>query len=449
MCSEGCHAARAFRPGALLATGMLTCFLWLASLPARAEETPAPAPTALTLTPADAADLALRNSLQLQRDAKALEQAEARLRQARALGKFTSQASASASLTMPTTPYVDSFNHQFRVSVSKPIYTGHRLELQSALARRGIEAAGARAAVTSSETAQAARTLCYNILRLDMLANVASQRATAVAEHLRITRAMEAEGTVPMFEVVQAETELAKAKGDIIAAQTATQVARATLANLLVLPQTCVLTVQEGVPLPEPQGSLAELIARGLGQRPELALVERQLKVAEANLELTRQSTNPRLDMVAQLNQQTQTSAAEPVNWVVGLALTKPLSDGGLRRAQVAEQAAVVADVKLQIEDLRQQIALEINEASLALHQAREQLTVAEAGEVNARERLRMAEVRYAAGLSIGVEVLDAQTAFAAAQTATVNARYDVQTSVVRLRKAVGDLDSQLAAPPE
>jgi len=210
-----------------------------------------------------------------------------------------------------------------------------------------------------------------------------------------------------------------------------------------VLPQTCALSVQEGVPLPEPEGNLTDLIARGLAQRPELALAERQLKVAEANLELTRQSANPRLDMVAQLNQQTQTSAAEPVNWVVGLSLTKPLSDGGLRRAQVAEQAAVVADVKLQIEDLKQQIALEINEAFLALRQAREQLTVAEAGEVNARERLRMAEVRYAAGLSIGVEVLDAQTAFAAAQTATVNARYDVQTSVVRLRKAVGDLDSR------
>jgi len=183
---------------------MLTCFLGLAALPARAEESPAPAPTALTLTPADAADLALRNSLQLQRDAKALEQAEARLRQARALGKFTSQASASASLAMPTTPYVDNFNHQFCVSLSKPVYTGHRLELQSALARRGIEAASARAAVTASETAQAARTLCYNILRLDMLANVANQRATAVAEHLRITRAMETEGTVPLFEVVQA-----------------------------------------------------------------------------------------------------------------------------------------------------------------------------------------------------------------------------------------------------
>lgn len=432
-----------------LLVGMLACLLWAATGAARAQEAqPAAAaqPSAdLTLTPAQAAELALRNSLQLQRDARSVEQAEARLRQAQTIGKTTTAASASLTHRAPV-KNTKPFNEILSVALSKPLYTGRRLETQTALAQRGIEAASARAAVTASETALAARTLAYNILRLDMLANVTNQRATAVAEHLRITKAMEAAGTVPNFDVVQAETELAAARGDIIAAQTAAQQARAALVNLLVLPQTTVLTVEEGVPLQQPDGSLTDLLTLGWDKRPEMTLAERQLTVAEAGLEVIRQSTNPSLNLVAQVNQQTVTAVNEPLNWVLGLSWTKPLSDGGLRRAQEQEQAAAIADTKLQIESLKQDIALEIKHALLAVDEAREQLKVAEAGEVNARERLRMAEVRFAAGLSIGIEVLDAQTALAAAQAATVNARYDLQTSVVQLRKAIGDLEEDLGA---
>lgn len=437
---------------ALLAA-VLACLLWAATGVALAQEVQpaepaaaAQAPAELTLTPAQAAELALRNSLQLQRDAKSVEQAEARLKQAQTIGKTTTAASATLTHRAPV-KNTKPFNEILSVALSKPLYTGHRLETRTALAQRGIEAASARAAVTASETALVARTLAYNILRLDMLASVTNQRATAVAEHLRITKAMEAAGTVPNFEVVQAETELAAAKGDIIAAQTAALQARAALANLLVLPQTTVLNVEEGVPLQQPDGSLTDLLTLGWDKRPEMTLAERQLTVAQANLEVIRQSTNPSLNLVAQVNQQTVTAVNEPLNWVLGLSWTKPLSDGGLRRAQEQEQQAVIADAKLQIESLRQDISLEIKHALLAVDEAREQLKVAEAGEVNARERLRMADVRFAAGLSIGIEVLDAQTALAAAQAATVNARYDLQTSVVDLLRAVGGLDE--ARPEE
>lgn len=442
------------RLGALLASGLLACLLCLTPGVGKAQEAPAAQATPaaagqaseLTLTPAQAAELALRNSLQLQRDAQSVVQAQARLKQAQVLGKPFSQAKASASYCDPVKGVLDSFNESISVSLSKPLYTGHRLETQTTLAQRGIEAASARATVTSNETALAARVQAYNILRLDLLASVASQRATAVAEHLRITKVMEAAGTEPAFEVVQAETELARAKGEIIAAQTAARQARAILANILVLPPTTVFKVEEGVPLQQPDVSLNDLFTRGWAQRPEITLSERQLQVAEANLDVIRQSLNPRVDLVAQVNQQTANPATAPMNWAVGVSVTKPLSDGGLRDAQEQEQISRIADARLGIETLKQQIALEITQATLALEEAREQLKVDEAGEVNARERLRMAELRFASGLSIGIEVLDAQTALAAAQAATVNARYDLQTSVVRLLKATGDLDHEIPA---
>lgn len=450
MYSKYHQATKSPRPLALVTVGVLAAIVWISPIAVQAQEAaapPAPAavqqPAELILTPAQAADLALRNSLQLQRDAQTLEQARARLKQAQVLGKATTAASAAANYAAPTKGILDSFTELISISLRKPLYTGRRLETQTELARRNIEVAAALAPITATQTALTAQSLVYNILRLDLLASVASQRATAVAEHLRITRAMEASGAVPQFEVVQAETELARAKGDIIGAQTSTQQARAELAKLLVLPQTSVLKVQEGVPLKQPEGDLTALVERGWSRRPEMTLAERQLQATRAALEVVRQSKNAQVDLVARLNQQNATNTTEPFNWGVGIAVTKQLTDGGLQRALEQEQESVIADTRLAVETLKQDIALEITQASLAVTEAREQLVVAEAGEVNARERLRMAELRFAAGLSIGIEVLDAQTALATAQAATVNARYDLQTSIVRLRQAVGDLAAE------
>jgi outer membrane protein len=140
--------------------------------------------------------------------------------------------------------------------------------------------------------------------------------------------------------------------------------------------------------------------------------------------------------------------ASEPVNIGLSVSLTKPLSDGGLRKAQEQEQEAAIADLKLQVESLKHDISLNVRQSILSVTEAREQLRVAEAGETNAREQLRLAQIRYAAGLTTGVEVLDAETALASAETSTVNARYDLQTAVGELHQAVGDLTALAPGAP-
>ena len=405
-------------------------------------------PAALTLTPAEAAALALRNSLQLRRHATSVQQAEARLRQAQTQSNATTSASAYSSWTTPTPAAIRSLTEGITVTLTKPLYTGRRVQTQTELARRNVDVAGAQAPVTASDLTLNAYQQIYNILRLEQLAGVSSQDATTVAEHLRVTKAMEAQGTVANFEVVQAETRLAQAKGDIISAQTRVQQAYAELARLLTLPQTTQLTAREGVPLPVPDATLTDLLTRAWGQRPEMALAERELRAAEASLRVIHHSTDVQVNLVASANQETASMASEPVNVGVSVSLTKPLSDGGLRRAQEQEQQAAIDDVKLQIDSIKNDISLNVRQAILSVAEAREQLRVAEAGETNAREQLRLAQIRYAAGLTTGVEVLDAETALASAETSTVNARYDLQTAVVELHQAVGDLTAlELGAP--
>ena len=412
----------------------------------------AAAPTKLMLTPLTAAELALRNSLSLQVDKEGIEQALARIDQAEATAKLTGQLAAQiswmgpiATLTIPGSPTSfplgQMFNDKETLSLNLPLYTGGRLAAQRNLAKRGVDLAKVQPAVTARATALAARDTVYTILRLKQLADVAAQRATDTAEHLALSKKLFEGGTVAKFEVVQAETELAKAKGDVIAAQVAVEQAKAGLREALVVPQTTEIEVTDGVPPQLPPGDLPKLVDGAWQGRPEVKLAQAGVRASEASLRLLRQTRNLSVDAFGQLTHQTASATSQAEGWLVGVSATKPLFDGGMEDGEVREQLSKIRAARIGVEQTKQQIALDVTQQFLAVGQAQEQFKVAEAGEVNARERLRIAKVRYESAVALGVEVLDAQTALAAAEAATVNARYDLQTATARLRSALGIAD--------
>jgi outer membrane protein len=427
---------------------------------AMGQPAPAPAPTKLVLNPLSAAQLALRNSLDLQVDREGIEQALARIDQAEATGKLTAQLSAQvswmgpiATLSIPGSPgggfsLGNVFNDQETLSLSHPLYTGGRLAAQRNLAKRGVDLARVRPEATARATALAARDVVYTILRLKQLGDVASQRATAAAEHLALSQKLFEGGTVAKFEVVQAETDLAQAKGDVIAAQVAVDQAKAGLRQTLVVPQTTEIEVEDGVPPQTPPGDLPKLVDTAWQGRPEVKLSEAGVRTAEASLRLLRQSKSFSVNAFAQLTHQTATAASQPDVWMFGVSASKPILDGGLEDAQVREQLSKIREAKVGVEQTRQQIALDVTQQFLAIGQAQEQLKVAEAGELNARERLRIAKIRFESAVALGIEVIDAQTALAAAEAATINARYDLQTATARLRSALG-IDDVGGAPKQ
>jgi len=54
-----------------------------------------------------------------------------------------------------------------------------------------------------------------------------------------------------------------------------------------------------------------------------------------------------------------------------------------------------------------------------------------------------MGQLRYREGLTAGIEVLDAETALAAAEANLVNAQYDLSLAIARLRSAMGIVDAE------
>lgn len=408
----------------------------------------------LQLTPLSAVVMAVQRSTDLAITQEQINLARGVLREARSITQPRVQALATYTRSGPSTSielppefgggsieFAPTSQHRESLEATVPLYLGGRGKYAVASARAGIEAAEQDVQAQTIQLGLGAGLAAYRILRLQQLVIVSEQRVTAVAEHLRIAQAMFEAGTVPRFEVVQAETELARARGDVIHARTAVANQEALLRQLLVVPQDTELKLTEGVPMPMPEGDRYALIEKGLRERPEIPALQARIRSREAGVRLARANRDISLALTGHLNNQTQTSALKAVSWDVSLGLTVPLYQGDETKGRVEQAESRLATECLNLERTQQQIALQVTQASLAVQDAQESLTVAEQGEREARDRLNIAQVRFSNGVSLGVEVLDAQVALASAQTAVINARYDLQVATMALWGAIGAKD--------
>ncbi|HEY3396553.1 MAG TPA: TolC family protein [Armatimonadota bacterium] len=438
---------------ALLAVSLLglTAGMALAADPPAAPVVPAPAPAVsspLELTPLQAGEAAVLESLDVRQAEEAVRQAQARQAQAQVGNQPTASIAAQLGVTGPVTKVT--FNNQtisvgtpqveqVVIQVAVPVYTGGRVEWAVRAAAAGVKASRTELEVTRRAIREAALEAAYGVLRASELAGVADRQVTSNQAHLRIAEAMLNAGTVAQFEVIQAQTALSQAIGAQIAARTAVDQALAQLRQILQLPQTFPLQIVSPVaPTQRPAGGLADLIEQSWTQRPELTAAGFQVRRAEAGISLARASDAISMSLGASTSRGMPSTFTTGESWQVVLSINQPLLDGGAKRAALADAQSLLRSAQIALESQRQQIALQVTQQYLALDQATQQLQVAVQGVVEARERLRVANVRFGAGVTNGVEVLDAEVALTAAEVSEVNANYDVQTALYRLQQALG-----------
>jgi len=124
--------------------------------------------------------------------------------------------------------------------------------------------------------------------------------------------------------------------------------------------------------------------------------------------------------------------------WSVTLAATLNLFDGGITRERIKEAQLRLEQLKAAEALQRQGIELEVRLAYLTLQSAREELAGADALVTQAREALRIATVRFEAGVGITLEVLTAQTNASQAEVARAQALYAYSAALAALERAVG-----------
>jgi OMF family outer membrane factor len=261
------------------------------------------------------------------------------------------------------------------------------------------------------------------------------------------------------LEVLEAETQLARDQQLLTNALlglsntgTGQAVARRNLAALLDLPQDVTPTAKDpsrpvGVWLP----SLQESIVAAYTFREELDQLLLDVSIANSTANQALAEVQPLLRIFnamsgGRVNGYRNLSIVEPsvdyAGWSfdnsVGLRLNWTLFDGGRARAEYRAGKQKAQENRFLFAEKRDQIRREVESNWYTLEQNNRNITTTSREVLSARESLRLARLRFQAGVTTQREVVDTQRDLTQAEVRWSNAIADYNTSLARLRRFTG-----------
>jgi len=255
-------------------------------------------------------------------------------------------------------------------------------------------------------------------------------------------------GTVPRFNVLQAEVAYYNQLPQLITAQNNYRISQLTLAKTLGLDfqprrgENPPLEVIGEMPYVPRTIALADAIELGKQRRPFL-------KQARANV------LNQRQQLRAATGQwlPTITSSgggewvSSPTNsswhdiskgWIAQVQGSLPIWDSGQIYGQVKQQRALLSEAEFTYEDNARQVELEVQTAYSNLQQNMELIKSQEKNVGLAEEALRLAKARLDAGAGVQLDVLNAQVQLLSAQSTQLQALFGYNSSLAEFDRATG-----------
>ena len=414
----------------------------------------------LVLSLDDVVEMALQTNLDIRLVDLALREALAAVGEAKAADRVLVDFAASysrlgpvSSMEIPgTIPPITittgtDRNWMYGVNLYKSLYSSGRNRALVTLARLNVESKELETAIARRQIALAATAMFYGITRAAGFVDVAADTVASAREHWRLAAARYEAGAVPRFDVMRAEVEVANAEQELIVAETAVKTAKAALKTILHIDVTRPIELT-AEPIPATLAVDPHLsINTAYENRQELKVGRKGIQLALTNRRRARAARGLNFDLIGGYDRQRAGGlGGGDYAWNVTLSATKKLADGGASRSKEAQALAQSEQARTLLAKLHDDIAQEVWQAYLDLEQAKSRLTSAAKTVELAEEALRIAEVRYEAGIATPVEITDARVALTGARTNHVDAIYGYRVAEAQLASAVNISRDSLAA---
>jgi multidrug efflux system outer membrane protein len=378
-----------------------------------------------------------------------IEEAEAALREANAVffpeidANGTANRSKFSTRTGALPPSIPAIRSNFQLTAT----TTFELDFWGRL-RRAAQAARSQYLATAYGRDVVALTLVagiaqtyFTVRSLDAQMIVSQETLRAAEESLELVRKRVEGGLVPELDLNQAAATRA---------QFAAQITDLKRQRAAAVHQLGVLTGQPALALPAgdlrslptPPLPPAGLPSTLLERRPDLKQAEAQLATATALIGVARAAQFPTFSLTATLGRQSKELndmfSSGAGLWTIGLNLLGPIFDAGRYAARTQQAEARARQSAATYEKTAQTAFREVSDALSNVGYASDAEGDLQERVDQSRNSLKLARLRYDAGYSAYLEVLDAQRTLNDAQLALVRNRQAFLAYTVDLMNALG-----------
>ncbi|MDO4219046.1 MAG: TolC family protein [Synergistaceae bacterium] len=331
------------------------------------------------------------------------------------------------------------------LSAQQLVFDGGKSHLQLSIASKNALAAEKTYEEMKNQIIANVRDAYYNLNKATREKAVEQTRYNNYKDRLSLAQNFFNVGSKAKIEVTKAEADLAKAKLGLVSANTNEKKNQATLAAAIGDPLLDVTAAQDALELEKWKIDMESAVSKAMENRQEIKAQEIKVASAETNLLLKRKGHMPEIYLTAGLD-----SSGKPFSesnsklegndaWRIGANLNVPILDGSKTLSESRVAKAQVAAEKAALDKIKNEVALEVRTAWVALEQSEEAVTAAREQERFAKDTHSLAKIRYKAGASDYLEFSDAIEGLSEAQKNVINSLYNCKNSVVILKKAMGE----------
>ena len=337
---------------------------------------------------------------------------------------------------------IDTYISQANLNLT--LYNFGKREGTVQAARETVDATREDFSTTTQDIVLSVKQAYYTYLGTQALVRVSQETVRNRELLVRQAQGFYEVGTRARIDVARAEANLYTARAELIGSENSVKIAWVTLRNAMGSPRLPEQPVAQDSPEVELSMNLAAARTIAFDNRTELRSFEAQRRASDQLIATARRGHLPDIVFDAFYGRRNSSGGGEstfPLQpaWQAQVSLNIPIFDGFRTTNRVQETLHNYYTIRAQEEERRQQIALEVEQSYLRVVETQEQIIATEAATKAAKENLDLAQGRYQVGVGSIIEVTDAETLYADAQTTYVRTLYEYRIADAQLARAMGD----------
>ena len=335
-----------------------------------------------------------------------------------------------------------------QIQVTQLLYDGGATIASRRAARINEDAAYYTLRDTIDSTVETVRTQFYQILLDKALIQVQEESVNLLQSQLEDQSSRYEAGTVPQFNVLQAQSQLQNQIPQLITAQNNYRIAQVQLAKTLGIPAGRQYSTDEPLPIAGRLTytpityDLSSALITARANRPFLKAQRSNVLSSVEQITVAASGWKPTISANIGLRQTNNPRSSQLDNtlegWFFGFTGSWNIFDGGSTYGNLKATRATLEENKVTLDDSTRQVELDVSTAVDNLRQAQETIVATEKAVEVSQEALRLSNERLAAGTGTQLDVLTSQTNLTTARSNLVQAQFNYIAGVAQYQFAIG-----------
>jgi len=332
------------------------------------------------------------------------------------------------------------------IQINQNIWSGWKNQADFSAARLANDSAFYSLRQTIDKVVADTKKLFYDVIFNRALIRVREESVAVLQSQLQDQQSRFEAGTVPRFNVLQAEVALANAIPPVIQARNALRISQFALVKQLGLdypndPSLVPIDVLGQLDYNPIKIELGKSVFTALTQNPSLKVQRQNILISKEQLKAALSGFQPTLNATAgyqAFNIPTASSLDQAVNGLFfGVTGSWNIFDGMATIGATQAARASLQQSMINYDNSARGVELDVQRAVSNLIEAQEVIDSQRANVVQATEALRLSRERLDAGAGTQLDVLNAQVSLLQAQTTELEGRYRYITALAEYNRVL------------